>query len=374
MTLGKLRIALVTETYPPEINGVAMTLGKAVEALRLRGHEIHLIRPRQSGESQTEGLVAAFPLFFYPQVRLGWAWPQLIRQWLHAWRIEVVHIATEGPLGCAALLAARQLQLPVVTSFHTNFDQYFHWYGIPFLRHSAESYLRYFHNATRQTLVPSQGTLTRLSEQGFVDLKIWGRGVDTQRFHPQRRDDLLRRAFSADPDALVLLYVGRLAKEKNLPPLLSAFTNLRKNHPGAILILVGDGPLRAEISRLESEGVYCVGSKCGEDLARWYASADLFCFPSCSETFGNVVLEAQASGLPIIAYDCPGVSEQVQNNVHGLLLPRDSDWKAPLQRLYADQQARHAFGKAGRLRAESQSWTRSFDVLEAAYQQQITPL
>lgn len=371
MTTGRLRIALITETYPPEINGVALTLGKAVAALQARGHTVHIMRPRQQEEPLQEGLVAAFPLFFYPQVKLGWANPAAISHCLQSWGSEVVHIATEGPLGYAALLAAKKLNLPVVTSFHTNFDQYFSLYGIPALRHLARAYLRHFHNATRQTLVPSQGTLQRLHQQGFLHLQQWGRGVDTQRFHPQWRDVQLRQQLGLEDQDLLLLYVGRLAREKNLPPLLAAFRQLSKDYPRAMLALVGDGPLRDEISQFAQQRIYCAGMKSGMDLARWYASADLFCFPSCSETFGNVVLEAQASALPIIAYDCPGVCEQVRDGVHGLLLPRDSDWDRALHTLCANPADRQRMGTAGRLRAESQSWERSFDVLEAAYRQQV---
>jgi Glycosyltransferase len=372
MITGKLRIALITETYPPEINGVALTLGKAVEELRARGHEVQVIRPRQSDEAAQEGLVKAFPLFFYPQVKLGWAHPGYLTGCLQAWRSEVVHIATEGPLGYAALIVARKLGLPVVTSFHTNFDQYFSLYGIPALRHIARLYLRHFHNATRQTLVPSQGTLQRLHQQGFLHLQQWGRGVDTQRFSPQWRDENIRKDLGLGDEDLLLLYVGRLAREKNLPPLLAAFRKLSRNHPGAILVLVGDGPLRSEIDQYANERICCAGMQSGMNLARWYASADLFCFPSCSETFGNVVLEAQASALPIIAYDCPGVCEQVIDGEHGLLLPRNGDLETAMQKLYSNPAERQRLGKAGRLRAESQSWTRSFDILEATYQKQLS--
>lgn len=373
MTTGKLRIALITETYPPEVNGVALTLGKAVEELQARGHRVQLIRPRQADELPQEGLVTALPLFFYPQVKLGWACPTAIGRCLQAWGSEVVHIATEGPLGYAALLAAKKLNLPVVTSFHTNFDQYFSLYGIPSLRYLVLLYLRHFHNATRQTLVPSQGTLERLHQQGFLRLQQWGRGVDTQRFHPQWRDAQIRQQLGLGANDLLLLYVGRLAREKNLPPLLAAFRKLSRDYPKAMLVLVGDGPLRGEINQSAQERIHCAGLQRGMDLARWYASADLFCFPSCSETFGNVVLEAQASALPIIAYDCPGVSEQVQDGVHGRLLPRGSDWDRPLHALCANPADRQRFGTAGRLRAESQSWTRSFDILEAVYQRQTPP-
>ncbi|MFA7494728.1 MAG: glycosyltransferase family 1 protein [Acidithiobacillus sp.] len=371
MTAALLRITLVTETYPPEINGVAITLGRAVEALRQRGHEVRVIRPRQAHEAPDVGLVTALPLFFYRQVKLGWVSPLTIRAWLQAWRSEVVHIATEGPLGCAALFAARQLHIPVVTSFHTNFDQYFGWYGAPFLSRLARAYLRHFHNATQQTLVPSEGTLIRLGKQGFQRLRRWGRGVDCLHFHPRWRDESLRGRLGLGPKDLLLLYVGRLAREKNLPPLLAGFRTLHQHLPTTALVLVGDGPLREEFNDLTHEGIHCVGVQRGSDLARWYASADIFCFPSCSETFGNVVLEAQSSGLPVIAYHCPGVDEQVNHGVHGILLPRGSEWQDALQTLCTHTEQRHQFAQAGRQRAESQSWSRSFDILEAVYREQV---
>ena len=371
MTETAMRVTLVTETYPPEINGVAITLGRAVEALQARGHEVTLIRPRQAGESPSPGLMPALPLFFYRQVRIGCATPITLQRWLRDWGSEIVHIATEGPLGLAALIAARRLHIPAVTSFHTNFDQYAAHYGLSLLGHGARIYLRAFHNAGKLTLVPSQSTLDRLQAQGFQQLRRWGRGVDTVRFHPQWRDDALRESLGLGPEGRLLLYVGRLAPEKNLTPLITAFRTLRRNGLTAVLVLVGDGPLRPGFSRLSEEGILCIGMQRGMDLARWYASADLFCFPSCSETFGNVVLEAEASGLPILAYDCPGVNEQVSDAVHGLLLPPGSDWAPMLQLLSKDSGLRQKFGAAGRLRAESQSWMHSFDVLEAAYREQL---
>ncbi|MHB1281982.1 MAG: glycosyltransferase family 4 protein [Acidithiobacillus sp.] len=373
MTETAMRITLVTETYPPEINGVAITLGRAVDDLRARGHDITLIRPRQAEESPSPGLMSALPLFFYRQVRLGCATPTTLQRWLQGWGSEIVHVATEGPLGLAALIAARRLHIPAVTSFHTNFDQYAVHYGLPLLGRGARTYLRAFHNAGKLTLVPSQHTLDRLQAQGFQQLRRWGRGVDTVRFHPQWRDDTLRESLGLGPEGRLLLYVGRLAPEKNLTPLITAFRALRRSCLTTVLVLVGDGPLRPGFSRLSHEGILCVGMQQGIDLARWYASADLFCFPSCSETFGNVVLEAEASGLPILAYDCPGVNEQVDDAVHGLLLPPGSDWTAMLQLLCKDSGLRHKFGAAGRLRAESQSWARSFDVLETAYREQLGP-
>ncbi|MCX8087515.1 MAG: glycosyltransferase family 1 protein [Rhodocyclaceae bacterium] len=321
----RLSVALVTETYLPEVNGVAMTLGRLVEGLQARNHRIELIRPRQQHETiglQTDGslLLPGLPIPRYPELRFGLP---ATRRLLAHWRKsppDIVHIATEGPLGLSALFAARRLGLPVVSTFHTNFHRYSAHYGIGWMRRGIERYLRWFHNHTAATLVPTPALAEELTQQGYRDVSVLSRGVDTELFNPARRSMALREAWGAGPDDLVCLVVGRLAPEKNLKLALAAFGAIRAKYPKARLVCVGDGPLRAQLERRHPECL-CVGARFGKDLAAHYASADLFLFPSLTETFGNVVVEALASGLPVVAFDLAAASELIHDGENGRLVP-----------------------------------------------------
>jgi glycosyltransferase involved in cell wall biosynthesis len=364
-----LRLVLVTETFPPEVNGVARTLGRWVEAFRARGHSVRVIRPRQPGESPASDRVHGFPLPFYQQVRVGVAGPLRLGHLLSKPRPDLVHIATEGPLGWSALLAANWLGLRVASSFHTNYHHYAAHYGFLGIERLAYAYLRWFHNRTLVTLVPSQATRSRLLADGVERVEIWSRGVDARTFNPAHRDEGLRRGLGMRPDDVMLLYVGRLAPEKNLTTLLQAFARLRTQlgDSRVRLVLVGAGPLSASLEAAGQPGVVLVGMQHGVQLSRWYASGDVFAFPSLSETFGNVMLEAQASGLPVVGFDCQGVNERVTPGLDGLLVPVGGDLAAPLWQLCQDHQQRRHMGQAARAKAESQDWKPIFDELEERY-------
>ncbi len=372
MSADALRLLLVTETFPPEVNGVARTLGRWVEAFRARGHHVEVLRPRQPGEPAGRDLVYGMPLPFYPEVRVGVAGPAKVAGVLRRVRPDLVHVATEGPLGLSALLAARKRSIPVASSFHTNFDHYASHYGLFGLDRLGLRYLRWFHNRTAVTLVPSRATRARLLAAGFARVEIWSRGVDAEVFSPAHRDEKLRQSLGLGADDPLLVYVGRLAPEKNLPALLSAFSRLRADVPAERrdrlrLALVGHGPLGDALRGSAPPGVVLAGVQRGEALSRWYASGDVFAFPSLSETFGNVVLEAQASGLPVVGFDCQGVNEQVESGVNGLLVPVGDDLAPPLRRLCEDAGLRRRLGAAARARAERLDWKPIFDELECRY-------
>jgi glycosyltransferase involved in cell wall biosynthesis len=325
MPIRHLRVALVTETYPPEVNGVAMTLGRLATGLVERGHCLRVVRPRQKQETsglQPDGnlLTPGLPIPRYPELRFGL--PAAGQLW-HVWREQrpdIVHIATEGPLGFSALSAARRLGIPVISSFHTNFHNYSRHYGIGWLRDSIAGYLRWFHNRTAGTLVPTATLAAELGMQGFRSVQVLSRGVDTRLFAPQRRSQLLRMQWEAQPDDPVCLVVSRLAPEKNLGLAFKAFDAIRAERPNARMVCVGDGPQAATLARRHPEALFC-GMRTGEDLAAHYASADLFLFPSLTETFGNVVSEALASGLPVVAFDHAAAGQLITDDRNGWRVP-----------------------------------------------------
>ncbi|WP_339459868.1 glycosyltransferase family 4 protein [Pseudomonas sp. EA_105y_Pfl2_R69] len=325
MTTASLHIALISETFPPEINGVANTLGRLVEGLRGRGHCVQLVRPRQNSDphgaaDQALLLTRGWPLPGYPGLQWGQSsMHKLLRSWQRQ-RPDVLYIATEGPLGLSALRAARRLQIPVVSGFHTNFQQYTGHYGVGLLTRLLTNYLRWFHNRSQMTLVPSVSQQIELQRRGFERLELLARGVDSQLFHPAKRCDRLRANWGLAEGDIAILHVGRLAAEKNLALLSKSFQALQQAHPQRRLklILVGDGPQRASLQQQLPEALFC-GLQRGEALAAHYASGDLFLFPSLSETFGNVVLEALASGLGVVAFDQAAAAQHIRHGHNGAL-------------------------------------------------------
>ncbi|MBC3465410.1 glycosyltransferase family 1 protein [Pseudomonas sp. RW10S2] len=330
MNTPPLRITLVSETFPPEINGVANTLGRLSEGLRLRGHQVEVVRPRQAGDAPGNAddallLCRGWPLPGYPGLQWGEvSMHKLWRRWRRL-RPDVLYIATEGPLGLSALRAARRLGIAVVSGFHTNFPQYSGQYGLGLLARLLTHYLRWFHRRTATTLVPSASQRLELERRGFERLALMARGVDAQLFNPARRSQALREQWGLGPDDVAVLHVGRLAAEKNLALLLPCMQGLQKSYPQRCLrlIVVGDGPLRAQMQQQFPDAVFC-GVQRGETLAEHYASGDLFLFPSLTETFGNVVLEALASGLAVVAYDEAAAAQHIRHGHSGALaMPGD---------------------------------------------------
>ena len=321
-----LRIAVVTETYAPEVNGVALSAARFVEGLRRREHEVQLVRPRQDQDrgdragTRKDILTHGVPIPNYPGLRMGLpATRALVRLWSRN-RPDVVHVLTEGPLGWSAVSAARKLKLPVISDFRTNFHSYSRHYGMGWLGQPILAYLRKFHNRTLCTLVPTEAMRVELAARGFRDLRVVARGVDTVLFDPARRSDALRASWGVDPDDPVLLHVGRIAAEKNLTALLSAYFVARAQAPRCRLVLVGDGPARAEVQARCPDAVFA-GMRRGEDLATHYASADIFLFPSLTETYGNVTLEALASGLAVVAFNYAAAAQAIRHGENGLLAP-----------------------------------------------------
>jgi glycosyltransferase involved in cell wall biosynthesis len=321
-----LRIACVTETYPPEINGVAMTVARLVQGLRARHHAVQVVRPRQAsdtaGAQSLDGdvLVRGVPIPRYEGLKMGLPCTgRLVKLWKRE-RPDVVHIATEGPLGRSALMAAKALGLPVCSEFRTNFHAYSQHYGLGFLHRLILGYLRRFHNATQCTMVPTQALHDQLKREGFRDLLTVARGVDVRRFDAAHRSDTLRAQWGAGPDDLVVTCVGRLAPEKNLATLVTAFEAIRRDQPHARLVLVGDGPMRKELEARCPDAIFA-GQRMGDDLATHYASADLFLFPSITETFGNVTTEAMASGLAVVAFDYAAAQRLIRHGENGALAP-----------------------------------------------------
>ncbi len=324
-----MKLAIVTETFPPEINGVAMTFGIIARELGRRGHGVTVYRPHRpelAGAAPEpefrEVSMPGAPIPGYPLLRVGFpAWGRLKNLWRRD-RPDLVHVVTEGPLGASAISTAHALGLPVTSSFHTNFHSYTGHYGFAPLRRAALGWLRRVHNRTLRTFAPTAELCAELAGLGFRDLGVLSRGVDARQFSPTLRSEGLRSTWGPGPADPVVLHVGRMAAEKNYPLLFRAYAAMRAARPGLRFVLVGDGPLRRTLAAAHPE-YHFPGFIPRADLARHYASADIYIHASLTETFGNVLTEAMASGLAVAGFDYAAARQFVRDGENGLTVPPD---------------------------------------------------
>lgn len=350
-----MHIVFVTETWPPEVNGVAFTVQTLARGMAAHGHRVEVVRPGGDGRDGNIELISArgVPLMYYPGLQVGLPKGLALRKQWQVRRPDAVYIATEGPLGSSAMRTASALQLPVVTGFHTRLNDYASHYGLGLLAPWVRSRLLRFHRRAQMTLVPTRALVAELAEANILHACRLRRGVDIGLFSPDRRDPRLRTDWGASDIAPVLLCVGRIAVEKGLGLALQAFRFLQARIPATRMVMVGDGPQRKALAAAYPDVVF-VGLKRGEELAAHYASADVFLFPSQTETFGNVVLEAMASGLPLVSFDLAAAREHVANGISGLVVP-PADARGFISSTYElgmDTETRRILGTNARIAAE----------------------
>ncbi|CAP52757.1 glycosyltransferase [Xanthomonas campestris pv. campestris] len=342
-----MRYAIVTETYPPEVNGVALTVHGLETGLRARGHQVDVVRPRQAADSTPADtvLVRGASLPRYPGLKFGLpATRRLTRHWATT-QPDAIYVATEGPLGWSAMRAARRLGIPVATGFHTRFDEYLPDYGAAWLQGTALRWMRRFHNQAEATLVPTRELQQFLRGSGFERVQLLARAVDSLQFDPSRRDAALRAEWGIEGEGFAAIYVGRIANEKNLPLAIRAFRKLQQLRPKARFVWVGDGPAREKIAHENPDFIFC-GIQRGDALARHFASGDLFLFPSRSETFGNVTLEAMASGVATVAFDYGAAREYLRNGQTGAAVEDDAAFVQAALTLTENDDVRQRMGHA----------------------------
>ena len=310
-----MHIEFITDTYPPDVNGAAKTLKHLVTCLRKAGHKVTLIGPHAESELKIASLRVP---------KYGWVSLGLIRKCrlkLH-WqenRPDVVYVAGEAFLGSAAMKVASGLGIPVIAGYHTHFDQYAENWKLKFLAKPATRYLQKFHKRATATVVPSPSVMQDLGNQGFKHLHVIGRGVDVELFHPSKRSEKQRAEWGADSETPVAIFVSRVSPEKNLGTLAKAFKKMQEVEPRTRCVVVGEGPSFGRFER-ENPNVICYRFKHGEELAQIYASADILVFPSMTETFGNTVTEALASGLVVVAFDYAAAQMHIEHQVNGFLV------------------------------------------------------
>lgn len=354
--LDGVRLALFSDTYPPQMNGVSRTLERLVAAARERGASVRIFTtsdPDLQHSDRDEVRWNSVPFWAYPQVRL--AAPRVLsaRRELAQWSPHLVHVATEFGVGLAGRMSAKSLRLPLVTSYHTSFSAYAEFYRLGTLAPLGWRYFRWFHSAAARTFTPTSAIRAEVLEHGFSNVGVWGRGVDGERFDPAFRSLEWRRSLGIPDDAMVVLYVGRIAKEKGLEHALRAMQQLASEAPAVRFVVVGDGPYEAEMRSAAPPGVVFTGRLSGVPLSTAYASSDVFLFPSVTDTFGNVLLEAMASGLVVVSADAGNTRELIGTD-RGVIVAAEQPGAiaSALVSLDRDRATHEA------IRAAAQSWAR----------------
>lgn len=375
-----MRVAIITENFLPKLDGVTRTLARLLEHLQASGHQALLLGPECGMEEYAGAEVigtAGLPFPFYPELKFNFFRPLFLRR-LNEFHPDVIHLVDPVILGATGLAAARLLNRPIVSSYHTNLAAYCSYFGFSLLTKPMWLYNRFIHNQCALTFCPSPSTATMLSRQGFEHLRIWPRGVDSTLFRPERRDEALRAHWlqgrERPEEKTILLYVGRVSWEKNLKLLIQAYHGMDHDH--CHLVIVGDGPAHVEAQQeLSDVPVTFTGYLSGEALATAYATADVFAFPSYTETFGQVVLEAIASGLPVVGLLSDGVRDLIQHEQTGLLIDTDSltaedqvrAYRDCLTRLVRQHEMRRSMSRAALREAHRHSWYEAMQRIVQGY-------
>lgn len=367
-----MKMAIFTDTFYPDINGVARTLKRLTEYLHKQNISFKVFAPKSSGDEYISENIYRFEglsFFLYPECRLALPKPKQIKKELQAFSPDLIHVATPFNMGLCGVYYAKKLNIPLVGSYHTDFEQYLSYYDLPFLSRIIWKYMNWFHQPFEKIFVPSHDTYEKLSIQQFRNLEIWPRGVDCNHFHPNYSEKSVRGKYQINKK-YILTYVGRLAPEKDLKTFMSIAKGIPKKFSQDIQwVVAGDGPLREELEREAPENMVFTGYLSGKQLAEIYSVSDLFVFPSPTETFGNVVLEALASGTPVIGSNSGGVRNIISHGTNGILCEPGAvnQFIYAITHLLSHDSKRWQMAMEGRKYALSQRWDHIFDQLIQQY-------
>ncbi|WJE19748.1 glycosyltransferase family 1 protein [Bacillus cereus] len=356
-----MRVAIFTDTFTPQVNGVAKTLERLTKYFQKENIAYSVFAPQHTAEDNfvtNVNKMRSIPLtILYPECRFAFPTPRIKRELL-AFKPDIIHIATPFNMGLCGLYYAKKLNIPVVGSYHTDFDAYLRYYKIEFLSNMLWNYLKWFHSHMQKNFVPSPETLHQLKKKGFQQLYIWGRGVDCTLFHPTYNKDLFRKKYNITAE-YILSYIGRLAPEKDIDTLQTLIQTTNKERDDIHWLIAGDGPLAKGLhENVQKTNVTFTGYLQGKDLAEVYASSDLMVFPSTTETFGNVVLESLACGTPVIGANSGGVKNIITDGKTGVLCePKNEDsFLSSIYELLNNEEMRKQISLDARSYATTQSW------------------
>ena len=373
-----MKVALFTDTFTPQINGVTKTLDRLIEYFDQEGIDYLVFAPDASLENANtfeENIqrMISFSFFLYPECRLSVPNYFKISQRLAEYKPDLIHIVTPFNLGLCGLKYAQDNNIPLVSSYHTNFTHYLDYYNLKFLEKAIWKFFKWFHSYSERNFCPSEDTLDTLKEQGIKNLEVWGRGINIDLYSPIYREQKWVRKYNLE-EKIKLLYVGRLAPEKNIKLLMVSLDKLNQKYYDQIeLLITGDGPLLKELKKEAPQNVTFTGYLTGKELASLYATADVFTFPSVTETYGNVVLEAMASGLPVVGVLAGGVKENLIDGYNGLATTEDDveKFSTNLEEIITNQQLRKRLALNARKYAINHSWDQIFNKLVNSYREVI---
>lgn len=369
-----MRIAIFTDTFSPQINGVTKNLDLLLEYFDNHGIEFIVFAPDVGSVSENEYenkivRINSFDFFLYPELKFSLPNYFKFKKILADFQVDLIHLVTPFNIGLTGLYYAKHNEIPFVASYHTNFDQYLEYYNIKFLEEAAWKYLKWFHNQALCNYCPSKDTLEQLERRGFENLDIWGRGINAGLFAPSYRDLDFRRQHNLEGKTAIL-YVGRLAKEKNISLLFDSFARLNRKYQDRIaLIVTGDGPQASELKRNAPANIIFTGYKTRKELSKVYASADVFAFPSITETYGNVIIEAMSSGLPVVAIMAGGIKENLIDGYNGIACYNNdlTEFTEKLERIILDNKLQKELAGNARKYALKQNWDDVFKRLLSSY-------
>lgn len=370
-----MKIAIFSDTIFPQINGVSKNLDKLIEYFSDNNIEFILFAPEVEGDydSKYESKIirmSSIDFFLYPELKFSLPNYIKIKTELRNFQPDLIHLVTPFNIGLAGRHYAKRHKIPYAAAYLTNFDQYLNYYNINFLNGVSWKFMKWFHKDADCNYCPSRDTLEQLKKKGIKNLNIWGRGIDTKLFSPDYRDNNLRKKYNLH-DKTIFLYVGRLAKEKNITLLIDSFKKLSRKYKDEIALLItGDGPEIDFLKNKSSDNIIFTGPKTGEELSKIYASADIFAFPSVTETYGNVVIEAMSSALPVVAVMAGGVKENLIDGFNGLAAKNQADdFTLKLEKLLNNDLLRNKLSKNAREHAMKQTWDNVFNNLMNSFQE-----
>lgn len=372
-----MNIAYFTESLPPKTDGVAKSMQKLAETLQSKQVNFHFFCPFKPEENNfwmdKVYQVSSLPFLLYPEYRVGIPEKANLQRMLDEFHPDLIHVASPTPMGQFGLRYARKHQIPAVSSYHTHFVDYFKYYGFGLFENQGWSYLKWFYNQFNRIYVPSQNTANQLKQKGFENIELWQRGIELNNFSPEFRNHALRSRIGVTDDEPILLFVGRLVKEKDLEDLIKTNEILMSRQIRFKQVIIGDGPMRSRLKEALPEA-HLTGIQRGHELAQWYASSDIFVFPSTTETFGNVILEAYASGLPVIGVDKGGSMDLIQDQQTGFIAKSNTptDIAQRVQILIENINLRIAMREQALAYAKNFSWEAINGALILSYQKLLS--
>lgn len=373
-----MKVALFTDTYLPQINGVTNTLNHMTSYFDANNIEYLLFAPDyQDNDCNNPCTERFFSLrfFLYPECRLALPNAWKIQERLDAFEPDLIHNITEFNMGLMGLHMAKKRNIPAISNYTTNFAMYADYFKFPLAKNIIWEYMRWYHNQHAKTLTPSAEALQLLQKNGIHHTGIFTRGIDTHRYSPNHRSKALRKELGLEHKT-VFLYVGRVSVEKDLDVLKDAYTRLKNERGNEIaLVVVGEGPYLENCKHTFPSDTVFTGFKTGQELADLYASCDIFAFPSSTETFGNVVLEAMASGMAVIGADEGGVKNIIRDGKNGFLFQarNSQDLYEKMVTLLNEKGLRFQLGAKGVTHAKRQSWDSICEGLSHHYFETLLP-